>query len=108
MMPMASESPLNLPGYYFQDQYLLPLDQPGSWNSSVGEGICYRPPSRAWKVMLGYGYGLNAIRGQDRGASELGFLAQYDLEARHRSRQEAEKPTLDPLKLRGFNRLFRR
>jgi hypothetical protein len=58
--------------------------------------------------MLGYGYGINAIRGQDQGASELGFLAQYDLEAHHRSRQEAEKPTLDPLKLRGFNRLFHR
>jgi len=111
-LPMASEFPLSLPGYYYQElsarnfvllggNYILPLEkrqrwnlsvnaatsyvdylpglaQPGNWNSGVGGGVFYTSPS--WRVMVGYGYGFNAIRSSGRGASSIGVLLQLDLE----------------------------
>ena len=110
ILPFASEFPLTLPGYYYQEisarefvlfggNYILPLDkkqrwnldasiatavvdylpgleQPGHWHTGVGAGILYKTDS--WKVMLGYGYGVDAIRSDGRGAHSIGILMQLD------------------------------
>lgn len=57
--------------------YLPGLEQPGSWNSGVGGGVFYT--SATWRVMVGYGYGIDAIRSSGRGAQSIGFLLQFDL-----------------------------
>jgi hypothetical protein len=57
--------------------YLPGLEQPGHWNSGVGGGLFYT--SRSWRVMVGYGYGLDAIRDSGRGAQSIGLLLQMDL-----------------------------
>lgn len=41
----------------------------------------YKSPDNVWHVMLGYGYGIDAIRHNDRGAHSIGILLQYNLEA---------------------------
>ena len=141
-LPLVSEFPLTLPGYYFQElsadrfalisgQYALPLDrskqwglmisaataaveylpgleQPGRWNSGVGAGIVFRSKSQAWHVVLGYAYGIDAIRDGDRGAHSVGVLVQYDLEADRRGKKPFWDPWLNPNKWRGFDRLFGR
>ena len=110
LLPLVSEFPLSLPGYYYQEitardfvlfggNYMLPLDrkqrwnlnatataavvhyleglqQPGSWHTGLGAGILYKTPS--WKVMVGYGYGVDAIRSGGRGAHSIGLLMQLD------------------------------
>jgi hypothetical protein len=57
--------------------YLPGLSQPGNWNSGVGCGVFYTTPT--WRVLVGYGYGIDAIRSDGRGAHSLGFLLQFDL-----------------------------
>ena len=110
-LPLISEFPLSLPGYYYEElsakqfvlvgaNYILPLDhqqrwnlvaagatawvdylpglqQPGNWNSGVGGGILYQ--SSSWKLLVGYGYGVDAIRSHGRGAQSIGCLLQIDL-----------------------------
>lgn len=132
-LPLASEFPLSLPGYYFQEitasryallggYYLVPLgakkewnvslfaataaveylggmQQPGDWHSGVGGGIGYRPHNKVWQVSLGYAYGIDAIRKNDRGAQSIGLLLQYDLETRRR-----QKPAAAPDANLGPNR----
>ncbi len=56
--------------------YLPGLEQPGHWNSGVGGGVFYTSPS--WRVMVGYGYGIDAIRSSGRGAQSVGILLQFD------------------------------
>jgi hypothetical protein len=80
--------------------YLPGLEQPGNWNSGVGAGVFYT--SRAWRVMLGYGYGINAIRSDGRGAHTIGLLFQLDLEPA----REAFFQPQPPGPWRGFQRLF--
>ena len=117
LLPLVSEFPLSLPGYYFNEisarnyallgaNYIVPLDhkhhwninftgttavvdylpglaQPGNWHSGVGAGLLYE--SQTVKVMLGYAYGLDAIRSHGRGANSIGVLMQFDLgKARHK------------------------
>lgn len=111
LLPMVSEFPLSLPGYYFQEisarrfvllggNYIIPLDpkqhwnvnitaatagvqylpgleQDGHWLSGVGGGVLYQASSI--KVMVGYAYGIDAIRSSGRGAHSIGILLQYDL-----------------------------
>jgi hypothetical protein len=57
--------------------YLSGLEQPGHWNSGVGAGVFYT--SASWRVMVGYGYGVDAIRTSGRGANSVGILLQLDL-----------------------------
>ncbi len=87
----------------FNANYLLPLDhsqrwnlsvneatavvdylpgegQPGNWLTGVGGGIFYRAPSDRLKIMLDYGYGVDAIRSHGCGANSIGILLQWDLE----------------------------
>jgi hypothetical protein len=111
LLPMVSEFPLSLPGYYYQEisarqfillggNYIIPLDkkdhwnvnlnaatagveyvpgleQPGDWLSGVGGGVLYK--THSLKVMLGYAYGIDAIRTGGRGAHSVGILMQFDL-----------------------------
>ena len=141
-LPLVSEFPLTLPGYYFQElsadrfvllssQYAVPLgpskqwgfmlsaataeidyvhglEQPGRWNSGVGGGLLFRSKSQAWNVVLGYAYGIDAIRSSGRGAHSVGILIQYDLEADRRGKKPFWDPWLNPNKWRGFDRLFGR
>jgi hypothetical protein len=114
LLPLVSEFPLSLPGYYYQEisaerfvligaNYILPLDekkhwnlnftattafvdylpglsQPGNWHSGFGGGVLYKSSSEAVKIMVGYGYGIDAIRGNNRGGHAIGMLMQIDLE----------------------------
>ena len=57
--------------------YVPALEQPGNWNSGVGGGVFYTSPS--WRVMVGYAYGVDAIRSSGRGAHSIGLLLQLDL-----------------------------
>jgi hypothetical protein len=111
LLPLASEFPLSLPGYYYQElsarqfvlvggNYMIPVDhrkrwnlcgtassayvdylsgleQPGHWNTGLGGGVYYNSPT--WKILVGYGYGLDAIRSHGRGAQTIGILLQLDL-----------------------------
>jgi hypothetical protein len=138
ILPLASEFPLTLAGYYYQEitasrfvlfgaQYSLPLDhnknwavtavattagveylkgleQPGRWHSGVGGGISYRSPKDAWQILVAYGYGVDAIRTEGRGAHTVGFLLQFDLERAHRNLFD---PAEQPMRSRGLERIFR-
>ena len=141
-LPLASEFPLSLPGYFYQElsartfvmfngQYLVPLtpdnqwglmasgsvagldyldgfEQPGDLQSGVGANVVFRSKNQAWQIMLGYGYGISALRNGDRGAHSIGILIQYDLEADSRGKKPFWDPWLNPNKWRGFDRLFGR
>jgi hypothetical protein len=134
VLPLVSEFPLSLPGYYYQEisaqefvlaggNYMIPLDnkqrwnlsatastawvnylpgteQPGNWNSGVGGGILYKTPS--WKIMFGYGYGVDAIRSHGRGAQSVGVLLQFDLGQAREALLNPEQPS----RWRGFQQLF--
>ena len=134
LLPLVSEFPLSLPGYYYQEisakdfvligaNYFLPLDhrqhwnlafsgatswvdylqgeqQPGGWNSGVGLGILYQSPS--WKFLVGYGYGIDAIRTHGTGANSIGILLQFDL-----GRAKGELLTSQPpSRWGGFQHVF--
>jgi hypothetical protein len=69
--------------------YLEGQKQEGNWHSGVGGGIAYRSESETWKAALTYGYGIDAIRGDHRGAHVVGLSVQVDLEnwwSKHRSK----------------------
>jgi hypothetical protein len=134
LLPLVSEFPLSLPGYYYQEisardfvlvggNYMIPLDhkqhwnlsatastaavdylsgleQPGHWHTGLGGGMFYKTPS--WKIMVGYGYGVDAIRSDGHGAHSIGVLLQLDLgEAR-----EALLNPEQPGRWRGFQELM--
>jgi hypothetical protein len=137
-LPLYSEFPLSLPGYYFQEitarsffllggNYSLPLDsnqrwrlaasasvarvdyldgleQPGHWHSGVGGGIVFRSPSDSWQVAVAYGYGLEAIRDDDRGAHSLSILIQFDLD---NTRRRFFDPTVNINRSRGLQSIMK-
>ena len=80
--------------------YLPGLAQPGNWNSGVGGGVFYTSPT--WRVMVGYGYGFDAIRSSGRGAQNIGFLLQFDLSPA----KEAFSQPGPPGHWRGLQHLF--
>jgi hypothetical protein len=80
--------------------YLPGLEQPGHWNSGVGGGVFYT--SRTWRVMIDYGYGIDAIRSGGRGAHSIGFLLQLDLEPAREAYFKSEPPG----RWRGFERVL--
>jgi hypothetical protein len=82
--------------------YLPDLGQEGHWHSGVGAGLLYRSPGDAFKIMVGYAYGVDAIRNDDRGAHSIGVLMQLDL-------QQAREVLLDPegpWRWRGWEKIF--
>ena len=80
--------------------YLDGFEQPEHWNSGVGAGVFYASPT--WRVMVGYGYGIDAIRSGGRGAHSIGFLLQIDLAP---AREAFFKPE-PPGPWRGIQRMF--
>jgi hypothetical protein len=80
--------------------YLAGLEQPGQWNTGLGGGILYTSPS--WKILIGYGYGVDAIREHGRGAHSVGILVQLDLEKARAALPESTQPG----RWRGFQQLF--
>jgi hypothetical protein len=134
LLPLVSEFPLSLPGYYYQEisaekfclfgaNYIVPIDekqrwnfngtlttavvdylkgleQAGNWHTGVGVGILYK--SQYFKVMLGYAYGVDAIRSDGRGAHSIGILMQMDWA---QTREALFNPE-DPNRLRGFQRIL--
>jgi hypothetical protein len=134
LLPLVSEFPPLLPGYYYQEisarsfvlggmNYIVPLDpkhrwnlsfvgttagvdylpgleQPGNWHTGLGGGVLYQTPSV--KIMVGYAYGVDAIRSHGRGADSLGVLMQFDL-------GHVKKDVLNPAQpnlWRGFQKAF--
>ena len=86
-------------------EYQPGLSQPGNLLSGVGGGFGYKSKSGSWEFILSYSYGFQAIRPDGRGGQNIGFLFQFDLEARNRSRQ----PYIDiegPAKSQGLFHLF--
>ncbi len=82
--------------------YLPGTAQPGRWHSGVGAGILYRSPRDTTKIMISYGYGIDAIRTRGRGAHSVGVLLQVDL-------AHARERLLDPEnsnRWRGWQMLF--
>jgi len=134
LLPMVSEFPLSLPGYYYQElsaqefvllgaNYLMPLEktqrwnldftgatasvdyvkgleQPGHWHSGVGAGLLYKTPS--FKIMVGYAYGVDAIRSHGTGAHSVGVLMQLDWS---KARYEIFNPA-QPNLWQGMQRIF--
>ncbi|MDX1952874.1 MAG: hypothetical protein SFY81_11890 [Verrucomicrobiota bacterium] len=83
------------------------LEQPGDWHSGVGGGITYASPSRSWFVSVVYGYGIDAIRHEKRGANQVGLLFQYDFDAKKRDPLRPFRPEVNPYRSRGGERIFR-
>lgn len=134
LLPLVSEFPLSLPGYYYQEisarnfvlgglNYTIPLSphdrwninftattagvdylagfqQPGNWHSGVGAGVLYQ--SKSVKVMVGYAYGVDAIRDHGRGAHSVGILMQFDLDRYKHTVLNPENPNSS----RGLQRIF--
>ena len=82
--------------------YLPGEAQPGNWLNGVGGGILYHSPSDRWKIMLDYGYGIDAIRSHGRGANSLGVLVQFDLGHLHSKSFSSPQPSL----WRGWQWIF--
>jgi hypothetical protein len=82
--------------------YLPGESQPGNWLNGVGGGIMYHSQSDRWKVMLDYGYGVDAIRSHGRGANSIGLLVQFDLGRLHSKSFNSPQPSL----WRGWQRIF--
>ena len=82
--------------------YLAGESQAGNTLSGVGGGIQYRTPDDRFKVMLTYGYGIDAIRSNSRGAHSVGLLVQFDLGKMH---SKGFNPT-QPSKWRGWKLFF--
>ena len=80
--------------------YLSGFEQPGQWHSGLGAGVFYT--SRTWRVMVDYGYGIDAIRSGGRGAHSIGLLFQIDLEPAREAFFKAEPPG----RWRGFERVL--
>lgn len=134
LLPLVSEFPLSLPGYYFNEisarnyvllgaNYIVPLDakdrwninftgttagvdyvaglaQNGNWHSGVGAGVLYQ--SQSLKIMVGYAYGIDAIRTNGRGAHSIGVLMQFDL---GHAKQTLFNPD-QPSRWRGFQKVL--
>lgn len=83
--------------------YITGLEQPGHWHSGVGGGLRYRSPGNAWQVVVGYAYGIDAIRDHGRGAHSVGILLQFDLDRAHVGFFE---PGENPLRSGGLQRIF--
>jgi len=104
LLPLDSEDhwAVSFVGAVAATDYLRGVEQPGSWHSGVGAGVRWRPTSN-WQVSLGYAYGIDAIRNDDRGAHSIGFLLQWDLESAGRGLFE---PGENPIRSRGLGRLL--
>ena len=74
--------------------YLPGTAQPGHWVNGVGAGIMYRSPTDRFKVIVGYAYGIDAIRSSGRGANSVSVLLQWDLEKTYGTGFNSTSPSL--------------
>jgi hypothetical protein len=58
--------------------YLPGFEQPGHWQTGVGPALSFTSRSEVWRVVVRYGYGINALRDGQEGAHSVGVLYQYD------------------------------
>jgi len=70
--------------------YLPGFEQPNHWNTGVGPSVSFTSRSEVWRVILRYGYGINALRDGQEGAHSIGVLYQYNFE-RRKYRNETAK-----------------
>ncbi len=91
---------INFTGTTAGVDYLPGLEQEGDWHSGVGAGLLFQSPSL--KVMLGYAYGVDAIRSRGRGAHSLGLLLQFDLGHARQTLLNLEQPG----RWRGFQKVL--
>jgi hypothetical protein len=87
--------------------YLGGLEQPGRWHSGVGGGVSYISPTGAWMASVIYGHGIDAIRSDGRSANQVGFILQYDFDAKPHGRSRFFMPGVSPYRSRGGEQLFR-
>lgn len=60
--------------------YAPGFEQRGKTHTGVGAGAAYLSHSKAWQVLGGYGYGINAARGHGNGGHTVGLLVQFDFQ----------------------------
>ena len=106
ILPIAPDERWNLEfnGATASMDYLSGTEQAGNWVSGVGGGLLYRSPSDKFKIIVGYAYGIDAIRASGRGANSINFLLQFDLDKSHSSSFTDPQPG----RWRGWNWLFGR
>ena len=86
--------------------YAPGLHQPGHSHTGVGGGVAYKSPSGAWQIILGYGYGIDAMRDDGRGANSVAFLLQYDFEPLQRGAPSTFRPAVSPDTSRGLGEIL--
>lgn len=59
--------------------YINGAGEPGDWVSGVGAGVMFKTTDNRFKIVLGYAYGIDAIRDNTRGAHTISLLLQFDL-----------------------------
>jgi hypothetical protein len=71
----------------------------------VGAGVGYHSKSDAWRIMLDYGYGFDALRSDGRGAQTISLLFQLNLEHARGGNPRIESGFLNSLSgfLHSFN-----
>jgi len=84
--------------------YLPGTGQADNCVSGIGAGILYRAPSDAFRFVIDYGYGINAVRNGKRGASSISVLMQFDLDKTHGGGFKSTQPGY----WRGWNWLIGR
>ena len=88
--------------------FLPGLELADHWHCGVGGGLGYSSPNGAWHWVLGYAYGINAVRDGHRGAHNVGIVMEYDLEAGGTGPLRRAIRHLNPNTWRGFDHLFGR
>jgi len=61
-------------------EYAPGAGQRGKSHTGLGAGAAYLSRSKAWQVLGGYGYGINAARGHGNGGHTVGLLVQFDFQ----------------------------
>ena len=82
------------------------MDYLPGWNrraNGTRRAVVFSHTSPSWKVVIiGYGYGVDAIRANGRGAQSIGVLLQFDL---GHAREALLNPE-EPGRWRGFQQMF--
>ncbi len=92
---------------------LMGFEGAGSWHSGVGGGVAWTSMNGSWQWMVGFAYGVDAMRSGGEGASNLGVQVQWDLGRRgmpplpEQERRRAMVRRLNPASWRGVNQVFR-
>jgi hypothetical protein len=58
--------------------YVPGLEESGHWHTGVGPDLSYTSEHNTWRIVLRYGYGINAERNSGEGAHSIGLLCQFN------------------------------